>query len=82
MKDKVQNPRTPENYMLVLSPFVKLDVKIKIAVPYTAKTQLHATDYGIFHYACPLISTFFSFHPAYAWLLPVGNGGFCTLFHE
>jgi hypothetical protein len=55
--------RNPENYMLVLSPFVKLGITIKIAVPSMAKKQSHGTDYGFFHCACPLASTctFFQF---------------------
>jgi hypothetical protein len=36
---KVQNTRNPENYMLVLSPFVKLGRIMKIAVPSSAKKQ-------------------------------------------
>jgi hypothetical protein len=37
MMDKVQNHGNPKNYMLTLSPFVKLGRIIKIAVPSTAK---------------------------------------------
>jgi hypothetical protein len=73
---KVEKPRNPENYKLVLSLFVKLGTIIKIAVCYTAKNQSHTI-------VCMFLGLrLFPFHPAYVWLLPVKNGGRCTLFHK